>query len=104
MYELLLEQLAAGQIAGHWKWVRCVNEHVARAKCHRNMRAGFVLPEHPLDPYFRELRDRRRRELQRYAGLSCAAPPCFVLLLHASTVWPTVPCVGLFAPTMNGDA
>eukprot|EP00198_Chlamydomonas_reinhardtii_P011925 XP_001701262.1 predicted protein [Chlamydomonas reinhardtii] len=32
---------------------------------YRDARSGVVLDEHPLDQYFRELRDRRRRELAR---------------------------------------
>ncbi len=35
------------------------------AGCCRNAGYQVELTEHPLDPYFRELRDRRRKELQR---------------------------------------
>ncbi|KAG2425176.1 hypothetical protein HXX76_013930 [Chlamydomonas incerta] len=40
-------------------------EDAAGLVTYRDGRSGLVLDEHPLDQYFRELRDRRRRELAR---------------------------------------
>jgi len=41
----------------------CCWTHVSMAS--RNKSLDVELHEHPMDPYFRELRDRRRKELRR---------------------------------------